>query len=90
MTENAILGFVDLRRQGGRSAAVGMDLLHQPAVRVANFRLAGTLLKPQDFVGFLRVHAARARRRALPVCVIGLDVIAPTGLRAVEITFQEP
>ncbi len=90
LSENSVFGFVDAGGQSSRPAPVGMDLLHQPAVRFADFRLAGKRLKPQDLVGFLRVHAARTRRRAMPTGVVSLDVVTPTGLRAVEITFQEP
>ncbi len=90
LSENSVFGFVDAGGQSSRSAPVGMDLLHQPAVRFPDFRLAGMRRKPQDFVGFLRVHASRARRRALPVRVVSLDVLTPSGMRAVEITFQEP
>ena len=90
LTENTVFGFVDLGGQSGRAAPVGMDLLHQPAVRLANFRLAGAWLKPQDFISFLRIHSARTRRRALPRGIVSLDVLTPTGVRAVEISFQEP
>ena len=90
LTENAILGFVDLRGQRGRATPVGVDPLHQPAVRFANFRLAGVRLKPQDLISFLRAHTARTRRRALPLCVVSVDVLTPSGMRAVEITFKEP
>ena len=90
LSENSVFGFVDAGGQGSRPAPVGMDLLHQPAVRFADFRLAGKRLKPQDFVGFLRVHAARTRRRTMPVRIVALDVFSPSGMRAVEITFQEP
>ena len=71
--------------QGSRAAAVGIDLLQKPAAG-----LASTRLKPQEVVGFLRVHAARTRRRALPVRIVTLEVLTPAGARAVEITFQEP
>ena len=66
--ENSVLGFVDLGGESGRAAPVGMDLLHQPAMRLANIRLAGARLKPQNLIGFLRAHAARTRRRAMPLC----------------------
>ena len=90
LSENPVLGFVDLGGERRRSAAVGVDLLHQPAVGVADFLLAGTRLKPQDLIRLLRVHTARSRRRALPRGLVSLNVVAPSGMRAVEITFQEP
>ena len=90
LSENSVFGFVDAGGQGSRPAPVGMDLLHQPAVRFANFRLAGARLKPQDLISFLRAHTARTRRRALPLRVVSVDVLTPSGMRAVEITFKEP
>ena len=85
LTEDTVLGLVDLGGQGGRSAPVGMDLLHQPAMRLADFRLAGARIKPQDIVGFLRVHAARTRRRALPLRPVSVEVVTPAGARAYEV-----
>ncbi len=90
LTENSVLGLVDLGGQSGGPSPVGMDLLHQPAVRFANFRLAGARLKPKDLISFLRAHAARTRRRALPPRFVSMDVLTPSGVRAVEITFKEP
>ena len=90
LTENSVLRFVDLGGESGGAAPVGMDLLHQPAVRLANFRLAGARLKPKDLIGFLRTHAARTRRRAMPLCLVSMDVVTPSGMRAVEISFKEP
>ena len=89
-TEKLIFGFVDLRGESGRPSSIGMDLLHQAPVRFSDFRIAGTRLNAKDLVGFVRVYAERARRRASPARVTVLDVVTPAGLRAVEITFQEP
>ncbi len=90
LSENPVLGFVDFGGERGGPASIGMHLLHQPAVRLANFRLAGAGLKPQNLIGFLRIHAARAKRRTLPVCLVSLEVVSPTGMRAVKVSFQEP
>ena len=90
LSEDPVLGFVDLRGESGRSSPVGVDLLHQPAMGGADFRLAGARLKPQDLIRLLRVHSARSRRRAFPPGLVSLHVVAPSGMRAVEITFQEP
>ena len=89
-TENSVLRFIDLGGQSGGSASIGVNLLHQSAVGLANFRLAGSRLKPKDLIRFARAHAARTRRRALPLCMISLDVVTPSGMRAVEISFKEP
>jgi hypothetical protein len=59
-------------------------------VGLANFRFAGARLKPQDLISFLFAHAARTRRRASPLRLVSVEVLTPAGVRAVEITFQEP
>ena len=89
LSENPVLGFVDLGGEGGGSASVGVDLLDQSAVGRSDFRVAGTRLKPQELIRFLRVHTARSRRRTFPRALISLSVVAPSGVRAIEITFQE-
>lgn len=96
-TDTPLLNLTDLTAQvsskvsaqGSRAASLGIDLLQKPAVGLASARLAGAKLKPQEVVGFLRVHAARTRRRALPLRTVTLEVLTPAGARAVEITFQE-
>ena len=90
LSENPVLGFVDLGGECSRSTPVGMHLLHQTAVGIPDFRFAGPRLKPQDLIRFLRVHSARSRRRTFPRALISLSVVAPSGMRAIEITFQEP
>ena len=89
LSENPVLGFVDLGGEGGGSASVGVDLLDQSAVGRSDFRVAGARLKPQELIRFLRVHTARSRRRTFPRALISLSVVAPSGMRAIEIAFQE-
>jgi hypothetical protein len=88
-TENTILGLIDLGGESGRAASVRMNLLHKTSMRLPHFRIAGTRIKPQDVISFLRAHAARTRRRTMPVASISLDVFTPSGKAAVEIIFKE-
>ena len=90
LSENPVLGFVDLGGERSRTAPVGVDLLHQSTVGGSDFRVAGARLKPQELIRFLRVHSARSRRRTFSRTLISLSVVAPSGVRAIEITFQEP
>ena len=89
MTEQRIFGFVDPSRQRGGTAMVGVDLLHQPPMGFADFRIAGARLKPQNVIGFLFAHSARARRRSSPPVRVALDVVSPSGKCPVQISFQE-
>lgn len=89
-TEDSVLSFVDLGGERVRAAPIRMHLLDQPAVRLADVSLAGARLKPQYLIGFVRAHAGRARRRALPPSLISLNVLSPSGMCSVEISFQEP
>ena len=47
ITEQRIFRFIDPSRLSGGTAVVGMDLLDEPPVRFADFRVAGTRLKPR-------------------------------------------
>lgn len=89
LTEMPVLGLVDLGGAATPGAASGIDLFPKP-VAFAGLRLGVSRLKPQEVIGFLRVHAARTRRRAAPARAVNIDVLTPTGMRAVEITFQDP
>ena len=54
-----ILGFVDLGRQGRRPPVVGMQFLHERAMRPRDLFARGSLRKPQDFISFILGHAGR-------------------------------
>ncbi len=84
--DQPVFRFVDLRRQEGRSADVRVDSLDQASVRLPNFRLPSSGLKPQNLVGLLLGHVARSRRAALPRVTIKLQVFTPAGLPAVQIS----
>ena len=83
--EQDVLGFVDPRRQERRSPEVGMQSLHQAAVRLADIRRGGPRFKTKDLVGLLLSHGARTWRNTMPVATIRLRVIAPDGKTAVKI-----
>ncbi|SEQ00750.1 hypothetical protein SAMN05216548_102157 [Faunimonas pinastri] len=54
----------------------------------ADFRLAGLRLTARELIGYVRVHATRARRRALPAAQISLEVRTPEGAPALQILFD--
>ena len=86
LPDQSVFRFIDLRRQEGRAADVGMDRLDEPAMRLPNFRFPGPGLKPQDLVGLLMCHRARARRAGMPRVSIKLSVFTPAGQPAVQIS----
>ena len=77
-------GLVDPGREVRRPPLVGMEFLHQPAIRLSDLVEARARLKPQDLVGFLFRH--RARLRARPRVAIALSVFTPAGKPAVKIS----
>ena len=83
--EKDVLGFVDTRRQERGTAEIGVQALHQAAVRLADLRRSGTRFKTKDLVGLLLSHGARTWRNTLPVAVIRLRVFSPDGKPAVKI-----
>jgi hypothetical protein len=87
-SEKRVFSLVDFRREETGASLVGMDPHHKPTVRGSNFRVPGIGRKPQDLVGLLICHGARARRASLPLCSIRLEVFTPTGKPAVEISFD--
>lgn len=87
-TEKQVLSLVEFRSKEGATASVGVNALDKPAVRSSDFRIAGSSRKPQDLVGLLIGHGARARRSSMPLCSIRLEVFTPAGKPAVEISFD--
>ncbi len=65
--EQDVLGFVDARRQERRSAEVGVQALHQAAMRLADIRRGSARFKTKDLVGLLLSHGARTWRHTQPV-----------------------
>ena len=80
-----ILGLVDASGKASRSPRIRVDALHQGSMGLADRLLARPRLKPQDLVGLLLRHRARARRAALPRVAVTLSVFTPAGRPAVEI-----
>ena len=80
-----VLGFVDTRRQEGGPAEIGVQALHQAAVRLSDVRRGGARFKTKDLVGLLLSHGARTWRNTMPVVNVRIRVFAPGGKPAVKI-----
>lgn len=85
LLQKDVLGLVDASGKAARAPGIRVDALHQGPVGFADRLLARPRLKPQDIVGLLLRHRARARRAALPRVTITLSVFTPAGRPAVEI-----
>lgn len=87
-THEYVFGFVDAGSQGRRPPVIGMEFLHERAMRPRNIFPRGALLKPQNFVSFVLGH--RRRSAALPPIApriaISLTCRTPAGKTAVEIS----
>ena len=86
--QEGVLGLVDTRGQPRRAALVGVQLLHQRAMRAADGLLVRPGLKAKDLVGLFLGHRARSRRAALPRTRISISVFTPAGLPAVKISLE--
>lgn len=84
-----VASFVDTRGKKGRTAEVGVQALHQAAMRLADVRRAGTRFKTKDLVGLLLSHGARAWRSSLPPVRVTVRAFTPTGEPAVKIGFKQ-
>ena len=69
------LGLINAGREIRRPPLVGMEFLHQRAMRAADAVRARTGLQAKDLVGLLLRHFA-AGRRAAPRCRVTLRVFA--------------
>lgn len=83
--EQDVLGFVDTRREEGRSPDIRVQALNQAAVRLADVRRGGPRFKTKDLVGLLLSHGARTWRNSLPVATVRIRVFAPNGKPAIKI-----
>lgn len=61
LSEQKVLSFVDLGGEKIRSAAIGVELLHQPSMGCPYFVLAGPGLQSENRPGLLRRHSDRGR-----------------------------
>ena len=77
---------VHASREVRRPSLVGMEFLHQGAMRFSDLVEARTRLKPQDLIGFLFRHYARLRMSARPRVTISLSVFTPAGKPAIKIS----
>ena len=71
-----------------RSPLVGVQFLHERAVRPSYLDRARAWFDPEDLTRLFLGHRAMARRLARPRTRVFLDVFTPTGLPAVEISFE--
>ena len=84
--QQGILGLIDAGGKAAGTPGVRMDAFHQSPMGLANRLLPRARLKPQDLVGLLIRHRARARRAALPRVSVSISVFTPSGRPAVEIS----
>src|SRR5439155_11487936 len=85
-TQKYVLGLIDAGREIRRPPLVGVQFLHERAVRAADLLRARPRLHAKDLVGLLLRHFAAAPRRAVRArCRVTLRVFTPGGLPAVEI-----
>jgi len=87
-TKKSILGLVYAGSEVRRAPLVGMQFLHQGAVRPADVVAPRPRLQAKDLIGLLVRHFSIRRRTTLPPCRIGLRVLTPSGKPAVKIAFK--
>ena len=78
---------VDASREVRRPPLIGVQFLHQRAVRFSDLVEARARLKPQDLIGFFFRHYARLRMSARPRVTISMSVFTPAGKPAIKIRF---
>ncbi len=78
-----LFGFVDTSRKIRRAPLVGMEFLHQRAMRAGDRFGARTGLQAKDLISLLFRHFAASRRA--PRRRVSLRVFTPAGLPAVRI-----
>ena len=83
-----ILRFIDAGSEIRRAPLVGMQFLHEPAVRPTDFVTPRPRLQAKDLIGLLVRHFTARRRAALPACRVSLRVLTPGGKPAVQIAFK--
>ena len=86
--KQSILGLVYTGSEVRRPPLVGMEFLHEGAVRTTDLVAARPRLQAKDLISLLRRHFAARRRAALPPCPVGLRVLSPSGKPAVQIAFK--
>ena len=81
------LGFIDARGKIRRPPMVGMEFLHERAVRGGDSLGTRAGFQAKDLIGLLFRHFAAGSSRP-PRCRVTLRVFTPTGLPAVKIRHQ--
>lgn len=88
--QEQILGLVNLRRQIGRSAPVGMKPLHKRSMSATDLLFARSGREPKNLVGFLLRHWSLNRAAlSMPPARIRLAVVTPSGRPAVKIRVNQ-
>ena len=86
--EKNVLGLIHTGRKIRRPPLVGMQFLHEGAMRAADVVGVRARLQAKDLISLLFGHFARTRRSALPRVRTVIRVFTPSGLPAVEISHQ--
>jgi len=81
------LGFIDAGREVRRAPLVGMQFLHQRAMRAADIFGAHTGLQAKDLISLLFRHFSGTRRAPRRLRV-RLRVLTPAGIPAVKISHK--
>jgi hypothetical protein len=82
------LGLVDASGEIRRAPLIGVQFLHESPVRTPYLERARSWFKTEDLQRLFLGHRAAARRLAAPRTRVFIDVFTPTGLPAVEISFE--
>ena len=87
-THQDVLGLIDTRRQTRRTPVVGMEFLHQGAMRPRDLIARSALLKPQNLISFILGHRARPADVGLcaPRVALSISCLTPAGKPAVHIS----
>ena len=86
-TKKDFLGLIDARGKIRRAPLVGMEFLHQRAVRARDSVGIRAGLQAKDLIGLLFRHFAGGRSRPAR-CRVSLRVFTPAGVPAVKIRHQ--
>ena len=86
--KKSILGLVYAGSEVRRAPLVGMQFLHESAVRPADVVTPRPRLQAKDLIGLLVRHFSTRRRTTLPPCRVALRVMTPSGKPAVKIAFK--
>ena len=86
--KQSILGLVYAGGEVRRPPLVGMQFLHEGAMRPPDLIAPRSRLQAKDLIGLLFRHFAARRRAARPPCRVALRVLTPGGKAAVKIAFK--